>query len=169
MWLLLVWTHSCRILSGARLNKVSILQRHLQFVSFCDQIHLHQTSVCLKMQEWRGFPKSEWKNYSLLCDRANHTQDGKKKDIANNILDRKADKKKIMFLSTNSISYFRTHLRITLEVHEDLFSQGKFGYIEIHREEVIVLSNYILIIQPQLQHILGREAHCKYDRSHLKQ
>lgn len=42
-------------------------------------------------------------------------------------------------------------------MHEDLFSQGKFGYIKVHCEEVIILSDNILIIEPQLQHILKRE------------
>lgn len=44
-----------------------------------------------------------------------------------------------------------------LEVHEDLLSQGKFGYIEVHCEEVVILSNDVLIIECQLQHILGKE------------
>lgn len=44
-----------------------------------------------------------------------------------------------------------------LEVHEDLLSQGKFSYIEVHCEEVVIWSNHVLIIERQLQHILGRE------------
>lgn len=51
---------------------------------------------------------------------------------------------------------FQTHLCVKLKVHEDWFSKWKFGHIEVHSEEMVILSNNIIIIDSQLQHILQR-------------